>query len=172
MLARIAPFHTNVLVVGPTRTADDRAFLEGYAVDVAEQTGTVATYALHNDYSVTDFDAVYVVGTATKLRDANGLVLIAEALVAGMPVYDSANPQEAGHCVCGLGQNVQPLRDERGDIQCFECAGLTLGCAHCGEYSDVEELEIVKRGNTFSPVHSTCIAEARKAHPRAKIVTV
>ncbi|MYX02248.1 MULTISPECIES: hypothetical protein [unclassified Streptomyces] len=171
MLARVAPFHTNVLVVGPTRTADDRAFLQGYAVDVAEETGTVATYALHNDYSVTDFDALYVVGTATTLRDASGLVLVAEALAAGMEVYDSAHPQEAGYCVCGLGQNVQPLRDERGDIQCFECSGLTMGCAHCGESADVEELEIVKKGSTFSPVHSTCITEARREHPRAKIVT-
>ncbi|MET9206652.1 hypothetical protein ABZW38_16030 [Streptomyces bacillaris] len=172
MLACHTPFHTNVLVVGPTRTADDRAFLKGYAVDVAEQTGTVTTFALHNDYRVTDFDALYVVGTVTTLRNANGLVLVAEALAAGMPVYDSASPQEAGHCVCGLAQSVQPLRDERGDIQCFECSGLTMGCAHCGEWADAEELEIVKRGSTFSPVHSTCIAEARREHPRSKIVTV
>ncbi|WP_329159083.1 hypothetical protein OHB49_08140 [Streptomyces sp. NBC_01717] len=162
---------STALVVGPIDTADARDFLRGHAIDVAEQTGTVATYALHADYTVTDFDAVYVLGRAAELRDCATLVLVAEALAAGMPVHEASNPQAAGYCVCGLAQSVHVLRDRHGVIQCHECQGLTMGCAHCGEYGDAEELTLVEEGATFSPVHAACLAEARRVRPGAAYVT-
>ncbi|MFF1919695.1 hypothetical protein ACFVW8_03850 [Streptomyces sp. NPDC058221] len=163
--------HDTALVVGPIETADDRDFLRGHAVDVAAQTGTIATYALHTDYSVTDFGAMYVLGNAAELRDCATLVLIAEALAAGIPVYDASHPQEAGRCGCGLVQSVRVLRDRHGDIVRHECLGLTMGCAHCGEYGDAEELTLVEEGATFHPVHTTCLAEARRSQPGEKFAT-
>ncbi|MFJ2417273.1 hypothetical protein [Streptomyces brevispora] len=157
--------HSTALVVGPIHNADARAFLRGHAIDVAVQTGTITTYALHTDYSVTDFGALYVLGVATELRDCATLVLIAEALAAGMPVYDASHPQEAGYCGCGLAQSVRVLRDDKGAIVCHECRDLTMGCSHCGEYGDAEELTLVEGGSSFHPVHTECLAEARRAQP-------
>ncbi|WP_406326666.1 hypothetical protein OG784_27350 [Streptomyces sp. NBC_01617] len=162
---------STVLVVGPIHNGDARDFLRGHAVDVAEQTGAVATFALHTNYSVTAYDAVYVLGHAAELRDCATLVLVAEALAAGMPVHDASSPQEAGYCVCGLAQTVRVLRDRHGVIQCHECLGLTMGCAHCGEYGDAEELTLVEDGATFHPVHITCLEEAQRAQPGAVFVT-
>ncbi|MCX4774019.1 hypothetical protein [Streptomyces sp. NBC_01285] len=157
--------HDTALVVGPIHNADARAFLRGHAIDVAEQTGTIATFALHTDYSVTDFDALYVLGVAAELRDCATLVLIAEALAAGVPVYDASHPQEAGYCGCGLAQSVRVLRDDKGAIVCHECRDLTMGCSHCGAYGDAEELALVEEGASFHPVHLTCLEEARRSQP-------
>ncbi|MFI7017900.1 hypothetical protein [Streptomyces sp. NPDC050164] len=153
-----------VLVVGALATADDVDNLRGYSLDIADQIGVPATYALHADYDVTQFAAVYTTGTVTELRDAPTLVLLAEALAVGMEVHEPQSPQEAAVCVCGQAQTVRTVVDEQGEVWCAECRGET-GCAWCGEYPDMEDVEIVESGATFYPLHADCLAGIRRASP-------
>lgn len=151
-----APVTPAYLVVGPLATADDVDNLRGYAFDVAEQMGAPAVYATHNEYTVTDFAAVYTLGSVTDLRDAPTLVLVAEALGAGMEVYEQQSPQDTARCVCGQLQTVRTVVDERGEVWCAECRAETA-CAWCMEYNDTEDLEILARGETWIPVHAGCV---------------
>jgi len=150
-----------VLVVGPVGTPDDVANLRGLAHDVADQMGVPATYALHTDYNVTDFAAVYLTGTVTELRDAPTLVLIAEALAVHIDVYDPQSPRDAAPCVCGQVQTVRTVVGEDGDVWCAECRGETA-CAWCFERSDTEDLEIVESGDTWVPLHAECLEGMRR----------
>lgn len=156
----MAPFGP-VLVLGSIDTADDVDNLHGYALDVADQMGVPATYATHVDYTVTDYVAVYTTGTVTELRDAPTLVLLAEALAAGMEVYEPQSPQEAATCVCGQAQTVRTVVGHDGEVWCAECRGET-GCAWCGEWPDMEDVEIVEHDSTFYPVHASCLAGIRR----------
>ncbi|MGZ3097909.1 hypothetical protein [Streptomyces sp. H72] len=142
------------LVVGPLATEDNVANLRGYAFDVAEQMGAPATYATHTDYSVTDFAAVFVLGSVTELRDAPTLVLVGEALVAGVPVLEPQGPQMAGRCDdCGQRQTVRTVTDEFGDTTCAGCRG-EVACEWCG---DEAPTEVIECGQTWVPVHAGCV---------------
>ncbi|MFE6128841.1 hypothetical protein ACFQ6Q_11300 [Streptomyces sp. NPDC056437] len=160
-----------VLVVGPTATPDDVDNLRGYALDVADQIGVSATYALHNEYRVTDFEAVYVLCASTELHDTVGLVLMAEALAAGMPVHEPQSPREAAQCVCGQSQTVRTVIGEDGSVWCAECRDEVAGCAHCAELPDMEEMALVDRDSTWIPVHAGCLATAVATIPGAEFVT-
>ncbi|WP_328896411.1 hypothetical protein [Streptomyces sp. NBC_00236] len=167
-----APAST-ALVVGPTSTAAQRNRLRAFAIDVAAQVGAQTTYALHTDYSVTDFEAVYVLGTATKLRDADCLVLVAEALAASMEVVDAPDPKDCGTCDCGRSVTVHPRQTPWGELACVECAGWAPLCVHCGEdHEDFKPLTIVEMGETFHLVHPDCLTEARGMYPGNAFATV
>ena len=157
-----APAYGPVLALGPIDTPDQIDSLRGHAFDVADQMGVPATYATHVDYTVTDYVAVYLTGTVTELRDAPTLVLLGEALAAGMEVHEPQAPQDAAVCVCGQAQTVRTVVDERGDVWCAECRGET-GCAWCGEWPDMEDVEIIERGDTFYPAHVVCLDGMRRA---------
>ncbi|MFD5285047.1 hypothetical protein [Streptomyces rubrogriseus] len=155
-MARIDALAPAFLVVGPVATADDVDNLRGYAFDVAEQMGHPTTYATHTDHSATDFAAVFVLGSVTDLRDAPTLVLVGEALAAGVPVLEPQGPQMAGRCDdCGQRQTIRTVTDEYGDITCATCRGEAV-CTWCGDDADVST-EIVERGETWTPVHVGCV---------------
>ncbi|CAL9377933.1 hypothetical protein [Streptomyces sp. enrichment culture] len=154
-MARIDALTPAFLVVGPLATEDDVDNLRGYAFDVAEQMGAPTTYATHTGHSITDFAAVFVLGSVTDLRDTPTLVLVAEALAAGVPVLEPQGPQAAGRCDdCGQRQTIRTVTDEYGDTTCATCRGEAV-CAWCGDDADVST-EIVERGETWLPVHVGC----------------
>ncbi|MFE9865209.1 hypothetical protein ACFYPZ_21155 [Streptomyces sp. NPDC005506] len=161
----------SVLVLGPTASADDVMDLRAYAADVAEELGVPATFATHNDYGVTDFSAVYVRCAATELHDTVGLVLVAEALAAGMPVHEPQSPRDAAPCVCGQVQTVRTVIGEDGDVWCAECRGEIGRCNHCSESMECDKVENVEEGSTWWPVHASCLAEARRVRPDVEYVT-
>uniref|UniRef100_A0AAU2W0K3 Uncharacterized protein n=1 Tax=Streptomyces sp. NBC_00008 TaxID=2903610 RepID=A0AAU2W0K3_9ACTN len=162
-----APART-ALVVGPTSTDSERRRLRKFAIEVAAQVGAITTFALHTDYSVGAFEAVYVLGRATELRNADCLVLVAEALAARMDVFDVPKPGSCGTCDCGRSVTVHPRWDREGALVCTECAGWAPECAHCGEDDgDFVALEIVEDGHSFHPVHPSCLTEARRSQPGA-----
>ncbi|WP_328336571.1 hypothetical protein [Streptomyces violaceus] len=150
-----APFGPAFLVVGPLATDDDVDNLRGYAMDVATEMGAPTVYATHTDYSVTDFAAVFVLGSIAELRDAPTLVLVAEALAAGMQVLEPQSPQVAGRCdECGQAQTVRTVTDEYGDTLCAGCRE-EVTCAWCTEASDAT-MEVVERGEMWVPAHAAC----------------
>ncbi|WP_030660572.1 hypothetical protein [Streptomyces cellulosae] len=152
-----------VLVVGPIDTPSDVARLRDVAREIAYELGVTTTYATHDDYTVTDYAALYLTGTVTELRDAPTLVLIGEALAAGMPVHDPLTADEVTECPCGLvSRHTRPYVDERGSVHCAECLG-DDACALCGEEFDVEDATIVEADDTFYPLHAGCLAEMRRA---------
>ncbi|WP_217164258.1 hypothetical protein [Streptomyces sp. AC512_CC834] len=154
-MARFANLTPSFLVVGPVETDDNRDNLRGYALDVSQQMGHPTTYATHTDYSVTDFAAVFVLGSVTELRDASTLVLVGEALAAGIPVLEPQGPQAAGRCDdCGQAQTIRTVTDEYGDTLCATCRG-EAACAWCGEGAD-ESTMLVENGATWIPAHSGC----------------
>ncbi|MCT9140353.1 hypothetical protein [Streptomyces violarus] len=150
-----ALFGPAFLVVGPVETADDVDNLRGYAMDVATELGAPTVYATHSDYSVTDFEAVFLLGSVTELRDAPTLVLVAEALAAGVQVLEPQSPQMAATCdECGQVQTVRTVTDEYGDTLCASCRE-EVTCAWCTEASDAT-METVERGEMWVPAHAAC----------------
>ncbi|MEW2488789.1 hypothetical protein [Streptomyces sp. NPDC048411] len=165
------PTANSVLVLGPTASEGDVSDLRAYAYSVADELGVPATFATHNDYRVTDFSAVYVRCAATEFHDTVGLVLVAEALAAGMPVHEPQSPQNAAPCVCGQVQTIRTVVGDDGDVWCAECRGETGGCSHCGESMEYDDAENVEEGHTWWPVHASCLAEAQRMRPDVEFVT-
>jgi hypothetical protein len=151
-----------VLVLGPIATPDDIDNLRGYAFDVADQLGVPAVYATHNDYRVTDFGAVYVLCASTELHDTVGLLLVAEALAAGIEVYEPQAPREAARCLCGQVQTVRTVVGDDGEVWCAECRGESV-CGWCGEWPDMEDVEIVEGSDMWVPLHAGCLEGMRRA---------
>ncbi|WP_406391614.1 hypothetical protein OG806_09780 [Streptomyces sp. NBC_00882] len=150
-----------VLVVGPVATPADVKALRALAYNVAHELGRPVTWATDADHTITDYAAVYL-GDVASLSDAPTLVLVAEALVAGMLVYDALTADEVTECPCGLvSRHTRPHVDESGEVFCAECSGES-GCAWCGEWNDTEDLEIVESGSTFYPLHAGCLAGMRR----------
>ncbi|MYS37906.1 hypothetical protein K388_00316 [Streptomyces sp. KhCrAH-43] len=167
-----APART-ALVVGPISTADERDRLRKFGIDVAVQVGAQVTVALHTDHAVSDYEAVYTLGSRVELRDSEGLVLVAEALAAGMEVEDTPDPKDCGTCDCGRLVTVHPRWNREGELVCTECSGWAPECAHCAsDHSDFEPLEIVPIDDTFYPVHPACLAEARQMYAGCEFATV
>jgi hypothetical protein len=151
-----------VIVIGPVATPSDVSHLRDVTREIAYELGITATYATHVDYTVTDFSAVYLTGTVTELRDAPTLVLVAEALAAGMDVHDPLTADEVTECPCGLVcRYTRPLVDERGEVHCNECLGADA-CAWCGEAFDMEDAEVIESGSTFYPMHAGCLDGIRR----------
>ncbi|MFF9171740.1 MULTISPECIES: hypothetical protein [unclassified Streptomyces] len=149
---------SSVLVIGPTALPSDVERLRHVAWNVAYELGAPAVVAIHADYRVTDFAAVYLTGDVESMRDASTLVLLGEALAAGMDVHEPLNADESVTCDCGLVHHfTRPNVDERGTVWCAECREES-GCAHCGEWNDVEDLEIVQNGDAWIPLHPGCRA--------------
>ncbi|MET9638074.1 hypothetical protein ABZY83_16985 [Streptomyces virginiae] len=162
-----------VLVVGPVATDDNVADLRAYAFDVADQTGTAATYAEHSDYLVTDYAALYVSAVDWEDEDTTALVLVAEALAAGVPVHGPMSPQNATSCeLCDLPLNVRPFVGKRGDVVCGTCRHTDTACAHCGEEADDRWMQPVDDGSTWFPVHSGCVDEGRRVDGPNVFVTM
>ncbi|MYV76228.1 hypothetical protein GT352_20165 [Streptomyces sp. SID1046] len=155
-----------VLVVGPTFTEDGYQALRSYARTVADQTGTPATFASHDDYRTTDFSAVYVAPLEWEADDTAPLVLIAEALAAGVPVHTPQGPADAMACeLCEMTINVHVEPGHRGDVLCGQCRFLDLACAHCGEDADHDDyMEVVEADETWVFAHKGCVAEGRRVH--------
>ncbi|MEW2257251.1 hypothetical protein [Streptomyces sp. NPDC047869] len=152
-----------VLVVGPTSSPSDVERLRHVAWNVAYELGTPAVFALHNDYRVTDFAAVYLVGNAESMLDASTLVLVGEALAAGVDVHEPLTVEEAVTCDCGLVHHfTRPDVDESGDVWCAECRG-DSACAWCFEWNDMEDLEIVEEGDAWVPLHPGCRDRLRRS---------
>lgn len=161
-----------VLVVGPVLTDDNVAELRAYAFDVADQTGTAATYAEYSDYRVTDYAALYVSAVDWEDEDTTALVLVAEALAAGVAVRGPMSPQHATSCeLCGMGLDVRPFVGHRGDVLCGVCRHDDVTCSWCGEDADKDEMRPVETGDTWHLVHAGCVAEGLRVDgPRAFIL--
>ncbi|MEU3986252.1 hypothetical protein AB0F77_40400 [Streptomyces sp. NPDC026672] len=144
-----------VLCIGPVATAADVKSLRALAHSVAVELGRPAVWATDADHTVTDYSALYLTGDVTSLRDASTLVLLGEALAAGMDVHEPL--AEVTECPCGLVlRHTRPFVDEDGEVWCSECREES-GCAWCGEWNDMEDLEIVEDGSTWVPVHAGCL---------------
>ncbi|WP_432019887.1 hypothetical protein [Streptomyces sp. 1222.5] len=156
MLAHVTP--APVLVLG-----SDVEHLRHVAWNLAYELGTPAVMALHTDYRVTDFAAVYLAGDVESLRDASTLVLLGEALAAGMDVHEPLTADEAVTCDCGLNHHfTRPDVDADGTVWCAECSGESV-CAWCGEWNDTEDLEIVAEADAFVPLHAGCREGLRRS---------
>ncbi|MFF0837483.1 hypothetical protein ACFYWF_31610 [Streptomyces sp. NPDC003344] len=152
-----------VLVVGSVATPADVERLRHVAWNVAYELGTRAVFALHNDYRVTDFAAVYLAGDVASLRDASTLVLVGEALAVGMDVHEPLTVEESVTCDCGLVHHfTRPDVDESGDVWCAECRGESA-CTWCFEWNDTEDLEIVEEGDAWVPLHAGCRDRLRRS---------
>ncbi|MGW2041066.1 hypothetical protein [Streptomyces virginiae] len=159
-----------VLVVGPVFTDDNAADLRAFAFDVADQTGTAATFAEHSDYVVTEFAAVYVSSLDWADEDTTALVLVAEALAAGVPVHGPMSPQDATSCeLCGMSLDIRPfVGRRRGDVLCGVCRHDDVECSWCGEDADDHDMQPCLNGDTWRLVHAGCVDEGRRVHgPRA-----
>ncbi|MGX1472405.1 UNVERIFIED_CONTAM: hypothetical protein RKD50_001213 [Streptomyces canus] len=152
-----------VLVVGPVATPSDVTRLRDVAREISYELGITTTYATHTDYTVTDFSAaVYLTGTVTELRDAPTLVLVGEALAAGMDVHDPLTADEVTECPCGLvSRYTRPLVDERGEVRCANCLGEDA-CAYCLEEFDMEDAAFVEGEDTWYPLHAGCLDGIRR----------
>ncbi|MEV6806719.1 hypothetical protein [Streptomyces sp. NPDC051132] len=145
-----------VLVLGPTASPSDVEHLRHVAWNLAYELGTPAVFALHADYRVTDFSAVYLTSDVASMLDASTLVLVGEALTAGVPVHEPLTADEAVTCDCGLVHHfTRPAVDESGIVWCAECCGKSA-CAWCFEWNDTEDLEIVEEDDVFVPLHAGC----------------
>ncbi|MFD9455347.1 hypothetical protein ACFWBC_19955 [Streptomyces sp. NPDC059985] len=158
-----------VLVVGPVLTDENAADLRAFAYDVADQTGTDATFAEHSDYVVTEFAALYVSSLDWDNEDTTALVLVAEALAAGINIHGPMSPQDAASCeLCGMGLDVRPFVGLRGDVLCGVCRHDDVECAWCGEEADEFDMQPCLDGDTWRLVHAGCVDEGRRAYgPRA-----
>ncbi|MFE2549009.1 hypothetical protein ACFXGI_10745 [Streptomyces sp. NPDC059355] len=157
-----------VLVIGPTLTEDGYQALRRYARTVADQVGAPATFASHDYYRTQDFGALYLAPLEWEADDFTPLVLLAEALAAGIPVHTP--PADAGVCeLCSVKLEVYVEPGRHGDILCGQCRYLDLSCHHCGEPADDDDfMDVVEAGETWWPVHAGCIDEGRRVHgPRA-----
>ncbi|MFI5795160.1 hypothetical protein [Streptomyces sp. NPDC051677] len=162
VVRREMPAPERVLVVGPTDIPADVERLRDVARDVAYELGRPATYATHTDYDVTAFAAVYSVRPLTSLRTAPALVLVAEAMLAGVEVHEPLKADEVTTCGCGLvSRHTRPHVDERGIVWCAECLS-DDACAHCGEAFDMEDAEFVQRDDTWFPIHAGCLAPGHR----------
>ncbi|MFJ2737317.1 hypothetical protein [Streptomyces sp. NPDC087317] len=162
--ACIKPAPSGLLVVGPVATPYDVADLRAHAFDIADQMGATTTYALHTDYRVTDFTAVYLTGTVTEVRDAPTLILVAEALAAGMEVHEPQPLEIDAEWVCGQRQTVRTVVGDDGEVWCADCRD-EAACTWCGESGDGENLEIVETGATWIPLHAGCLKGLREHRP-------
>ncbi|CAL9381103.1 hypothetical protein SUDANB120_01059 [Streptomyces sp. enrichment culture] len=153
-----------VLVVGPVLTDGHVADLRAFSCDVAHQTGTTATFAEHSDYRVTDFAAVYVSSVDWDDEDTTALVLVAEALAAGVPVHGPMDPQDATSCeLCAMRLTVRPFVGHRGDVLCGTCRHDDVVCAWCGDEADEYDMQPCVDGDTWRLVHAGCVDEGRRA---------
>ncbi|MFF3330001.1 hypothetical protein ACFYWX_10650 [Streptomyces sp. NPDC002888] len=166
------PAPSLALVVGPTNTPSDIEHLRHVAFNITFELGAPAVYATHTDHRVTDFAAVYLTGDVTSLRDASTLVLVGEALAAGVPVHEPLTDDESVTCDCGLVHHyTRPHVDERGEVWCAECSG-DSACTWCLEWNDVEDLEIVESGEAYVPLHAGCLDGIRRAESSARLVAL
>ncbi|MFJ2844742.1 hypothetical protein ACIPD2_24300 [Streptomyces griseofuscus] len=149
------------LVIAPTSTPADVKALRAFAHQVAYETGRPAVWATDTDHTVTEYAALYLSGDVTSLRDAPTLVLVGEALMAGVDVFEPLDrPLE---CPCGLVMHyARPYVDEAGEIFCNECTG-DDACAWCGGPFDMEDAEIIERGKTWVPLHAGCLEGLRSS---------
>lgn len=158
MLAHTYP--RPAICIAPTATPADISALRKFARQVAYETGRPAVYALDADRNVGEYDAVYVSGDVSALRDAPTLVLVGEGLAFGMDVHEPhAEPVE---CVCGLVMHYARPDMVNGEVYCNECRSLDA-CTWCAEPFDVEDAEIVDNGYAFVPLHEGCASGLRTA---------
>ncbi|MGW5651983.1 hypothetical protein [Streptomyces humi] len=149
------------LCVAPVDTAADVKALRAFAHQVAYETGRPTVFATHTDHDVRDYSTVYVLGDITTLRGVVPCVLMGEALVAGVDVFEPLD--EAVTCPCGIVLHyTRPYADERGEVFCAECTGESA-CAWCGEWNDTEDLAIAEHGNAWIPLHDGCLDGIRRA---------
>ncbi|CAK7279919.1 hypothetical protein [Streptomyces misionensis] len=158
---------TPVLVLGNTSTPADVEHLRHVAWNIAYEMGAPAVFATHTDYRVTDFAAVYLANDLEAMVDAPTVVLLGEALLAGIDVHDPLTADEAVTCDCGLIHHyTRPHIDAEGVVWCAECREESA-CAWCFQWNDVEELTIVEQGDAFVPLHAGCAAGPRPATSRS-----
>ncbi|MFF4931004.1 hypothetical protein ACFY2H_19170 [Streptomyces griseofuscus] len=152
-----------VLVLGNTDSPSDVEHLRHVAWNLAYELGTPAVFALHAGYSPENFAAVYLASDMEAMADAPTLVLLGEALVAGVVVHDPLTADEAVTCDCGLVHHfTRPYADADGVVWCSECREESA-CAWCFEWNDVENLTIVEQGNAFIPLHTGCLSGLRSS---------
>ncbi|WP_327169074.1 hypothetical protein [Streptomyces subrutilus] len=176
-MTRATPFSarnlTPALVGGPVLTGDNVADLRGFAYDVCDQIGAPATYATHSGYRVTDYAALYISSVEWTSGDVTALVLIAEALSAGVPVHGPQDPRKAVRCdLCAVALNVYVAPGHRGDMLCGVCRYEDVACAWCLEPSDDDaRMDPFESGSTWWPAHHGCIAEGLRVHGPEAFVT-
>ncbi|MFE9792600.1 hypothetical protein ACFYRL_12745 [Streptomyces goshikiensis] len=161
-----------VLVVGPTLHEDDYQALRSFARTVADQTGTPAVFASHDDYRVTDFSALYVVPLEWD-DDVTPLLLVAGALVHGVPVHVPQDPANAVACeLCSIPLDVYVTPGHAGDILCGQCRYIGIVCAWCGDDADDDEfMEVVECGESWQLVHEGCVSEGRRVQGPDAFIT-
>ncbi|MFI9562413.1 hypothetical protein [Streptomyces rishiriensis] len=146
-----------VLIVGPSSTPADVKALRALAHNVAYELGRAATWATDTDHDVRGYAAVYTTCPVTELRTDPALLLVGEALAAGVDVHEPLSADEVLTCDCGLvHRHTRPYVDERGAVWCNECTGSDV-CGGCGEEFDEEDAMIVERAATYYPMHPGCV---------------
>ncbi|MGW1541037.1 hypothetical protein ACWCPM_12510 [Streptomyces sp. NPDC002309] len=165
------------LVVGAADTPADRKALRALAHAVASELGRPAVWATDTVHRVTGYSALYLTGGVASMLDAPALVLVGEALAAGVDVHEPLRVDEVAECPCGLLlRHTRPYVDERGEVFCAECLEESA-CTWCGEYNDTEDLMIVESGNAWIPLHAGCLDGIRRdvlpvLHPSADVLPV
>ncbi|MFI2029118.1 hypothetical protein [Streptomyces buecherae] len=131
----LVPPPVRVLVAGACQTEAERGDTRAYGFDVADQTWTPATVALHRGYDVRQFDALYLADGA--LSDPVASSYLTRALACGVPVYAHQDTAQNAVCEgCGQPQSVRTVRDDWGRVACAWCRGVDAECSWCAEPVD------------------------------------
>lgn len=149
------PATPHVLVIGLAGTPADVAKLRDFARAVAIQVGAPAAYATDMNHYVIQYSAVYNTGTLAVRGDVTALVLYAEALATGTPVFNPLEAEESCE-LCGMTRVVPVDGEPDGDSLCGQCKYMDIRCAHCCELADDENMVAVERGTTWLLMHPGC----------------
>ncbi|MCQ9134129.1 hypothetical protein [Streptomyces hilarionis] len=148
-----------VLVTGPASTPADVKALRALAYNIAYELGRAVTWATGTDHDVRDYAAVYTTCPVTELSTDPALLLVGEALAAGVDVGEPLSADEVVECPCGLvGRHTRIPVGEDGEPHCNECRGADV-CGWCGESLE-DDATLVERGTAFYPLHPACAAES------------
>ncbi|MFF5760755.1 hypothetical protein ACFY7A_35620 [Streptomyces longwoodensis] len=157
--------HRPCLVIG--RIVEESRSL---AREIAYELGRPVTWATHVEHDVTDFAAVHLTCGIADMLTSPALVLVGEAFLAGVDVHEPLAADEVAQCPCGLvGRHVRIPVGADGERYCAECREES-SCSWCGEWNDVEDLDIVERDGTWYPAHRGCLTGSRGPTPTDVLV--
>jgi hypothetical protein len=144
------------LVLAPVFTDQDRMDAEAFARDVVTELNRAAVVATHSDLRVTEYAFIVVepnlVHSSRHRHDTAGVTLYAEALAAGMTVFEVGASEPCAHC--GGLMTIAPT-DEAGVPTCVPCLEIGAGCSLCGTVE--EDCTPVEAGDgVFVPVCHGC----------------
>ncbi|MFF4672122.1 hypothetical protein ACFY1C_20030 [Streptomyces sp. NPDC001279] len=133
-----APETPAVLVVGRAASRADKTRLRKAARALTADLGVIATTAEHSDIDVNAFDALYDMGGPRGVGDYIASLLVGEAFLADVPVWERAD--------------VDAMRQERQG---------GASCDWCGDVIDGGS--VAKVGKAWAPLHRECADGCRRA---------